>query len=132
PQLFSGFRFRGFRKLTSSTAPSVGDGKNRSPPAGGRPQQGSGSSVTPPSDWREFRDVSRHPRGSARMLTRVSVPIPLACLATASLLMATACGSNPRIQKNPAPDQTAATAAPAQATPAVDPVATLIASSQQR
>src|SRR4029453_13030807 len=65
------------------------------------------------------------------MLTRVSVPIPLACLATASLLMATACGSNPRIQKNPAPDQTAATAAPAQATPAVDPVATLIASSQQ-
>jgi membrane-bound lytic murein transglycosylase D len=65
------------------------------------------------------------------MLTRVSVPMPLACLATASLLMATACGSNPRIQKNPAPDQTAAAAAPAQATPAVDPVATLIAASQE-
>ena len=33
------------------------------------------------------------------MLTRVSVPMPLACLATASLLMATACGSNPGFRK---------------------------------
>jgi membrane-bound lytic murein transglycosylase D len=65
------------------------------------------------------------------MLTRVSVPAPFACLAAASLLLGTACGSNPKIQKSPAPAQTAGPATPVPATPAADPVTALIASSQE-
>jgi membrane-bound lytic murein transglycosylase D len=67
------------------------------------------------------------------MLTRVSVPMPLACLATASVLMAAACGSNPQIQKSPAaPAQKPAPVAPTPVTPPpADPVAALIARSQE-
>jgi membrane-bound lytic murein transglycosylase D len=65
------------------------------------------------------------------MLTRVSVPAPFASLAAASLLVATACGSNPKIQKSPAPAQTAGPATPVTATPAPDPVTVLIAASQE-
>ena len=65
------------------------------------------------------------------MLTRVSVPKPLACLTTASFLLAAACGSNPKIQKSPAaPAQAPVTPAPAAPAP-VDPVAALIATSQE-
>ena len=65
------------------------------------------------------------------MLTRVSVPKPLVCLATACFFLAAACGSNPKIQKSPAaPAQAEVT--PAQVAPApVDPVAALIATSQE-
>src|SRR5215218_5179849 len=66
------------------------------------------------------------------MLARPSVPTPFACLAIAMFVMATACGSNPKIQKSPAvPVQTAAPEAPLQAAPVpVDPVVSLIARSQ--
>jgi len=65
------------------------------------------------------------------MLTRVSVPKPLACLATATFFLAAACGSNPKIQKSPAaPAQAPATPAPVPPAP-VDPVAALIATSQE-
>ena len=65
------------------------------------------------------------------MLTRVSVPKPLACLATASFVLAAACGSNPKIQKSPAaPAEAPATPAPVAPAP-VDPVAALIATSQE-
>jgi membrane-bound lytic murein transglycosylase D len=65
------------------------------------------------------------------MLARVLVPKPLACLATASFFLAAACGSNPKVQKSPAaPAQAEVT--PAQVAPApVDPVAALIATSQE-
>ena len=65
------------------------------------------------------------------MLTRVSVPKPLACLATATFFLAAACGSNPKIQKSPAaPAQAPVTPAPVASAP-VDPVAALIATSQE-
>src|SRR4051812_34056623 len=64
------------------------------------------------------------------MLTRVPVPTPSACLAIA-FLTAAACGSNPKIQKAPAGPAQGTAVAPAQAAPApVDPVAALIATSQ--
>jgi membrane-bound lytic murein transglycosylase D len=67
------------------------------------------------------------------MLIRSSVPTPFACLAIAVLTTATACGSNPKIQKSPAvPAQTAAPEAPVTVQPAaVDPMTALIASSQE-
>jgi len=66
------------------------------------------------------------------MLNRASVSTPVACVASAFFLMATACGSNPKIQKGPAvPAQTAAPAAQAPVSPAPpDPVVALIATSQ--
>src|SRR5688572_29772233 len=77
--------------------------------------------------------MSRGPRGSARMLTRPSVPTPFACLAVAVLTTVAACGSNPKLQTNPAvPEQTAAPVSPVPVTAApVDPVASLIAASQE-
>jgi membrane-bound lytic murein transglycosylase D len=68
------------------------------------------------------------------MPTRASVPTPVACLASAALIAASACGSNPKIQKGPAaPVQAAAT--PVQQVPVppapVDPVMSLIATSQE-
>ena len=67
------------------------------------------------------------------MLIRALVPKPVMGLSLAIVLMvASACGSNPKIQKSPvAPAPAAAPVAPAQApAPAPDPVAALIQTSQ--
>lgn len=63
------------------------------------------------------------------MIHRASLATRL--IAGSSLLLAAACGSNPKPQKSPAvPAQAAQTPPPPVATPPPDPVATLIASSQ--
>jgi membrane-bound lytic murein transglycosylase D len=68
------------------------------------------------------------------MLMRAVVPRPVSGLALATVLtVATACGSNPKVQKTPAvPATPAPAAAPVQApAPAPDPIAALIQTSQQ-
>src|SRR5687767_10949639 len=74
---------------------------------------------------------SGHPRGSAQMFNRASLPTRLTSIA-GLILLATACGSNPKIQKSPVvPPQSAAPVAPVAEPPAPpDPVATLIGQSQ--
>ena len=95
--------------------------KTGAPRPGGEPQQGS-NAVSPPP----------RPRGSAQMLIR-ALPRPLVGLSLAIVLMvAAACGSNPKVQKAPvAPAQSAPPVAPVQTpAPAPDPIAALIQTSQ--
>jgi membrane-bound lytic murein transglycosylase D len=72
--------------------------------------------------------------GTPKMLSRAWSSSPFVCLA-AALLAATACGSNPKPQKSPdlpaAPPKVEAATTPTVPAP-VDPVATLIAKSQER